>query len=262
MMNVYAIANQKGGVGKTATVANLGAALAELGRRVVVIDFDPQGHLTDTLGVAEAPAEGANLARALLGQFTGELGDLLVEAGRDLYLIPTSDDMFIVEQQMYGRSGREYLLSRFVDALRGWADDVLIDCPPSLGVLTDNGLVAARTRPEDDGIRGRVIVPVQAEDSSLKALRLFVRQVATLSEALTIDLDLAGMVVTQYDKRRGQIPTSTLEALEAHPTGVLMVIGDRKEIREGWRLKQTVLAHAPMSVAASWYRDLAKKLSA
>jgi anion-transporting ArsA/GET3 family ATPase len=134
-MRIYAIANQKGGVGKTATTVNLAAALAEAGRRVLIIDWDPQGHLTDALGVNHDPVAGACLPRALLGQWQGELGELVRQVAPNLYVIPTSDEMFLLEPQMYGRTGREYLLTRFVDALAGAFDDVLIDCPPSLGAL-------------------------------------------------------------------------------------------------------------------------------
>ncbi|WP_280232279.1 ParA family protein [Nocardia cyriacigeorgica] len=257
-MRIYAIANQKGGVGKTVDTINLAAVLRERGRRVLALDWDPQGHLTEAIGAK--PAEGATLARALLGQWSGELADLVQQVDGGLFVMPTSDDMFLLEPQMYGRSGREYLLSRFLEALVGIFDDIVIDCPPSLGALNDNALVATRRRPAGDPVQGRIVIPVQAEDSSIKALRLFLRQITTLQQALSIELDIAGLVVNLYDGRKGRIATSTLEAFQNHPLGVLAVFKDLKEVREAWRLRTTVIAHAPASETANGFRELADRL--
>ncbi|MFF5325332.1 ParA family protein [Janibacter hoylei] len=258
-MRVTAVVNQKGGVGKSATTINLGAALAARGRRVLLIDWDPQGHLTHALGLSEA-TDTANLAKALLGTWAGELGDLVTLAQDNLSVIPTSQDMFLLEPQMYAKTGREYLLSLLLDALRPAFDHCLIDCPPSLGALTDNALVAART---DDERTGGVLIPVEAEDSSLDALRLLLRQVRTLNGVLGIRVDIDGLVVNKYDSRRGRVATSTLSAYQNHKTlDVLAIVGDRKEIREGWRLHQPVVTHAPNSEPAEWYHDLAKRVDA
>jgi len=257
-MRIYAMANQKGGVGKTTTTINLAATLAGYGRRVLTVDWDPQGHLTEAIG-AQA-AESATLAKALLGQWSGELAELVQQVDSGLFVLPTSDDMFLLEPQMYGRSGREYLLSRFLDALVGVFDDVVIDCPPSLGALNDNALVATRRRPASDRVEGKIVIPVQAEDSSIRALRLFLRQVSTLQDALRIELEIAGMVVNQYDGRKGRIATSTLAAFEGHPLGVLAVFKDLKEVRESWRKHTTVVEHAPDSDTASGFRELVRRL--
>jgi chromosome partitioning protein len=258
-VRIYAIANQKGGVGKTVDTINLGASLAEHGRRVLAVDWDPQGHLTEAVG-AQLGAGGASLARAVLGQWSGELGELVQQVDNGMFVIPTSDEMFLLEPQMYGRSGREYLLSRFLEALAGTFDDVVIDCPPSLGALNDNALVAARRRSPGEQVQGRIVIPVQAEDSSIRALRLFLRQITTLQEALSIDLDVAGLVVNLYDSRKGRIATSTLRAFESHPLEVLAVFKDLKEVREAWRLRTTVLEHAPDSDTARGFRELAARL--
>lgn len=257
VMRTTAVVNQKGGVGKTATTINLGAALAEQGHRVLMLDLDPQGHLTKALGLGKA-IENATLARALLGQWSGELGELVTLVQDNLSVVPTSDDMFLLEPQMYGRSGREYLLSLLLDAFRPAFDHCLIDCPPSLGALTDDALVAART---DAQRRGGVLIPVEAEDSSLDALRLLLRQINTLNSVLGIQVGIDGLVVNKYDARRGKVATSTLSAYENHATlDVLAVIRDRKEVREGWRLKKPVVTHASDSEAADWFRDLAKRV--
>src|SRR4051812_7281505 len=139
-MQRFAVVNQKGGVGKTATTLNLGAALAEVGHRVLLVDFDPQGHLTRALGVPDATAP-ATLASTLLGQWDGELRELVTTHRERLHVIPTNPDMFLLEPQAYARPGREYLLEKLLDAMAPAYDVCLIDCPPSLGVLTDNALV-------------------------------------------------------------------------------------------------------------------------
>lgn len=254
-MKTTAVVNQKGGVGKTATTINLGAALAEAGQRVLLVDLDPQGHLTKALAISEAREE-ANLAKALLGLWSGELGELVTPFRERLSVLATCQDMFLLEPQMYAKTGREYLLSLLLDAFRPAFDHCLIDCPPSLGALTDDALVAARS----DGEReGQVLIPVQAEDSSLDALRLLLRQINTLQSVLGITVDIAGLVVNMYDARRGKVATSTLDAYKNHRSlAVLSVVGDRKEIREGWRLHKPVVEHAPGSEPAGWYRDLAK----
>lgn len=257
-VRIYAIANQKGGVGKTVDTINLAAALAEHGRRVLAIDWDPQGHLTEAIGAR--PAEGAKLADAILGRWSGELSELVQQVAGGLYVIPTSDEMFLLEPNMYGRAGRENLLSNFLDALVGIFDDVVIDCPPSLGALNDNALVAARHRPDSDQVQGKIVIPVQAEDSSIRALRLFLRQVTTLQEAVKIRLDVAGLIVNLYDGRKGRIATSTMDAFQSHPLGVLAVFKDLKEVREAWRMHTTVIAHAPDSETANGFRQLAGRL--
>lgn len=253
-MYVIAVGNQKGGVGKTASTLNTGAALAEAGHRVLLVDLDPQGHLTRALGLPDAGPE-ANLPRTLLGQWSGELGELITPYSDRLHLLPASQDMFVLEPQLYTRPGREWLLSRLLDALAPAYDYALIDCPPSLGALTDAALVAARTDAEHSG---SLMIPVQAEDSSFDALRLLLRQVTTLADALQIRVEVGGLVVNLYDGRRGRVATSMLAAFQRR-NDVLVIIGDRKEIREGWRLKQPVVVHAPTSEAAGWYRELATK---
>jgi len=257
-MTVTAVTNQKGGVGKTATAVNVAAAMAESGRRVLLVDLDPQGHGTVALGIAKAP-DRANLAAALLGQYDGDLGDLLapVDALDGLAVLPNCDEMFLLESQLHSRPAREMLLSRLLDVYAPHFDEIIIDCPPSLGVLTDSALYAARTGADR---RGRIVIPVQAEDSSLDALRLLLAQIATLSDAFGIDIDIAGLVVNLYDARRGSVVTTTMAAYQQHDLPVLATIGDRKEIREGWRRRQPVAVHAPDSTAAQWYRDLADQL--
>lgn len=254
-MHTVTVVNQKGGVGKTATTVNVGAALAEQGLRVLLVDLDPQGHLTRALGLQNA-TEPATLPAAMLGQWSGELGELVVVRSPQMHVIPTSLSMVLLEPQLYARSGREWLLSRLLDAVAPAYDVAVLDCPPSLGALTDAAIVAART---DAGRTGGLLVPVQAEDSSLDALRLLLQQIGSLTDVLSLDVRMLGLVVSLYDARRGRIVTSVMDALQSRGD-VLAVIGDRREIREGWRLHAPVVEHAPTSDAADWYRSLAQHL--
>ncbi|MGI5186507.1 ParA family protein [Dactylosporangium sp. CA-152071] len=252
-----ALLNQKGGVGKTAIAINLGAALAELGYRVLLIDLDPQGHLTEACSLAETQ-EPATLANALLMEgntLTAEHVKALVTTWREnIDVVPTNLDAFKLERQLYRVRGAEYRLERVVELLAagGGYDVCLIDCPPSLGVLTDNALVTAE----------QLIIPVQAEDSTLRALRLLLEQVTAVKTELRTDIDILGMVVNLYDRRKGQIVTSTLATLREMPLPILATIHDRAVIREAWRLGVSVLEHAPQSDATEAFRALAKHLVA
>ena len=254
------VTNQKGGVGKTVTTVNVGAALAQAGKRVLLVDLDPQGHLTDNLGLPHA-TEPATLANALLGDWSGELGDLIAVYRDNIHVIPTHPSMFLLEPQMYGAKvrNREQRLSKLLRYLDDAYDFCLIDCPPSLGALTDNGLVATgRRRGERGPFPGGVLIPVQAEDSTLNAIKLLFQQISTVEHEMELDLDIIGMVINLYDGRRGRIATSTRSALHSME-GVKVVgeIGDRTVVREGWRLHLPVVEHDPKSDAAHGYTELA-----
>ncbi|MFJ6701122.1 ParA family protein [Streptomyces sp. NPDC091272] len=254
-MDIYCMCNQKGGVGKTADTIGLAAALAEKGRRVLVIDFDPQGHLTDALGLAEA-VEPATLKNALLGEWTGDAHQLVTHYRERFDVIPWNLDAFLLLPGLYMSQGREHRLSRLLEAFEDDYDVCLIDCAPSLAADTDTALLAARRRP---GRRGGVLVPVEAEDSSIRALRMLLRQIGTLGDYMGADIDIVGLVPSKVDVRRGSITTSTLAAFQAlGEPPVLGVIRDRTEIRKAWREKKTVLEYAPQCEASGWYRELAQ----
>ncbi|MFF5265311.1 ParA family protein [Actinomadura viridis] len=254
-MYTLAVMNQKGGVGKTAVTINLGAALAEKGYRVLLVDLDPQGHLTEACGVPETTAP-ATLAKTLLAdadKLTTEDVRLLLTPWRDrVDVIATNIDAFLLERELYRMRGVEWRLQRVLEHVESLDvyDACVIDCPPSLGVLTDNALVAA----------GQALVPVQSEDSALRALRLLLEQVATMQAELRVQIDLLGMVVNLFDKRRGQIVTSTLETLRTMSLPILGVVADRTAIREAWRAGLPVVEYAPDSPSAVTFRELAATL--
>ncbi|MFF0698666.1 ParA family protein [Streptomyces tendae] len=256
--HITAVTNQKGGVGKTATALNVAGALAEAGQNVLLIDLDPQGHLTDGLGIEQAPAgEGtANLHRALIGEFTGSLADLIAPhsapAGR-LDLVPNTIEMFMAVRELDKQRAREQRLARLLSPVRGVYDHVLIDAPPSLDILTDNALAAA------DG----VLIPVQAEDSSLKALRLLLPQIASVDADLRDKpLQLHGLIVSLLRRPATKLAESVIaefEQLDGLP--ILGTVPLGVIVGEAWRSGRTVVDYAPDSEHAQAYRTIAKVLT-
>lgn len=256
---VTSVTNQKGGVGKTATTINVGGALAAAGRNVLLVDLDPQGHMTEGLQLAPAfDGEGAaNLYRALVGDYVGSIGDLITAhsapAGR-LDVVPNCLEMFKASRDIDKTKAREHRLDRLLRSVRGVYDHVLIDAPPSLDILTDNALTAA------DG----VLIPVQAEDSSLRALRLLLPQIASVDADLrTKPLQIHGLVVSLLRTPVTKVSQSVLDRFAELPDlPVLGTLPISVTVTEAWRYGKTVLDYAPKSTHADTYRTLARVLEA
>ncbi|MGW1675667.1 ParA family protein [Streptomyces sp. NPDC002324] len=254
-MDIFSMTNQKGGVGKTANTINLGAALAEFGRRTLLVDWDPQGHLTEALGIPESPGE-RTMKRWVLGEWSGDPHELLVEYRPNIFVLPTALDMFLLDKGLYATTNREMRLAHLLEHFEDDFDTAAIDAPPSLGIGTECALMAARRRPDR---RAGLLIPVEAEDSSIRALRLLLRQVGILSTEMRTDIDILGLIPSRYDIRDGEIVTSMLDAFRGlGEPPVIAEIRKRTDIRKAWREKKSVLEYAPRSEAADWYRDLAK----
>jgi chromosome partitioning protein len=254
-MDIFAMTNQKGGVGKTANTINLGAALAEHGQRVLLVDWDPQGHMTDALGIPESP-DDRTMKGWVLREWSGDPHQLAVQYRPNIAVLPTNIDMFLLDKGLYLTNNREMRLARLLSHFEGNFDAAVIDCAPSLGAGTDCALMAAR---KQQGKRSGLIVPVEAEDSSIRALRLLLRMVGILSIDMEAQIDVLGLVPSRFDTRDGEVVSSMLEAFRTlGEPPVIAEIKKRTDVRKAWREKVPVLEYDPKCEASTWYRDLAK----
>lgn len=185
MSKVITFSNHKGGVGKTTSAVNIGAGLTILKKRVLLIDLDPQANLSQSLGIT---AESRNIYGALRGEYG--LEPLLVTDGLDI--IPSTLDLSGAEIELSGEAGREYILRELIEPLRGAYDFILIDSPPSLGLLTINALTASN----------EVVIPLQAQYLAMQGLSKLLEVIAKIQKRLNKELSLGGVLITQYDKRK------------------------------------------------------------
>lgn len=247
MTRIVAVANQKGGVAKTTTVHSLGAALAERGRRVLLVDLDPQACLTFSTGI-DPDALELSLYEVLIGKASAR--DAL-RAADGLDLLPSSIDMAGVEVHLLTRPGREYAVARAIEPLAGDYDVVLVDCPPSLGVLTINGLTAA----------AGVLVPLQCETLSHRGVGQLMETIADVRSFTNPKLEVIGVVATMYDPRT-RLAQETLAGVgSAYGLAVLEPpVPKSVRVAEAPGRGCSVLRHASGSPSAAAYRALAGSL--
>ncbi|WP_328786113.1 ParA family protein (plasmid) [Streptomyces canus] len=241
--------------------------LPGLGLRVLLVDFDPQCHLTNQLGAAPLPMDGDSLTAHMAGSPNGDLRDLIVSIGEDtfdgrLHLLPACNDAFLLDVRLSAVRAREAALERALAPLEADYDVIVVDCPPSLGLSMDAAAYYGRRRDgEKPGQSGALIV-VQAEDSSADAYELLTTQIEDLRNDLKVDIDYLGIVVNLYDSRRGFIATSSLQGwVDIKDPRVVGLIGDLKEQKEAVRMKQPLLSYAPKSQQAIGMRALAREIA-
>jgi len=247
MTQVLAVANQKGGVAKTTTVHSLGAAMAERGRRVLLVDLDPQACLTFSTGTDPDKLD-VSLHDVLVGR--AGAADVLVTLD-DLHLLPASIDLAGAEVHLLTRPGREYALTRAMAPLLADYDVVLIDCPPSLGILTINGLTAAK----------QVIIPLQCETLGHRGVGQLLETIGDVRSFTNSELEVIGVIATMYDPRT-RLAQSTLAAVkDAYGLEVLdPPVPKSVRVAEAPGRGFSVLQHAPRSPSADAYRALAARL--
>jgi chromosome partitioning protein len=249
---VVAMCNQKGGVGKTTSTINLGAALVEYGRRVLLIDLDPQGALSVGLGV---PAQNMDrtIYNALMERHT-TLRDVTVPTDiPGLDLVPSNIDLSAAEVQLVSEVAREQTLLRALADVRHDYDYILIDCQPSLGLLTVNALTAAQG----------VIIPLECEFFSLRGVALLVDTIDKVKERLNPQLEISGILATMYDSRTVHCREVFSRVVEAFGDTVFQTVITRTvRFPETTVAGQPITTWAPTSSGASAYRDLAKEVLA
>jgi chromosome partitioning protein len=247
MSKVIAIAQHKGGVGKTTTTVNLGAALEVKGYKVLLIDLDAQANLTDSLGISTDKTTIERTLKSDIPFFEEET----VHVYGNLYAIPSTLELAGVEVLLLNSYARELILKNLIDQLRKHYDYILIDCPPSLGLLTVNALSAA----------DQVIIPLQAQYLAVKGLKSLLDIIAMIKKQLNRKLTIGGVLVTQYDSRK-VLNRDIAETIRADFKAEVFdtKIRDNVAIAEAPTAKQDIFRYAPTSNGAQDYKALAEEI--
>jgi len=252
MARIYTLVNQKGGVGKTTTAINLGAYLAQHGQRVLIVDIDPQSNATSCLGIDKHGVEKGSYQALLDGLHPASL--ILKNERLNLSLLPSSPALVGAEIELVDETERNTRLKNALTSLNGDYDYILLDCPPSLGLLTVNGLMAAQ-----DG----VIIPVQCEYLALEGLGQLTQTIQQVRSALYPDLRVRGVVLTMFDKRTNLANDVVAEVNNHFPKQVFKAVIPRSiRLAEAPSYGLPISEYAPNSVGAKAYDALAQELLA
>ncbi len=252
MPRVIAIANQKGGVGKTTTAINLGASLAVAEQRTLIVDIDPQGNATSGMGVAKTD-ELPTIYDVLVDGLP--LSDSIIEALHFPYLdfVPSNRDLVGAEIELVERGGREQILKGALDPVRSEYDVILVDCPPSLGLLTLNTLTAADS----------VLIPIQCEFYALEGLSQLLNTVRLVQRNLNPRLEIEGVLLTMYD-RRLNLSRQVADEARGYFGGRVFETTIPRNVRlaEAPSFGQPIVTYDVMSAGAQSYLELARELLA
>lgn len=250
MARTVAVANQKGGVAKTTTVAALAASLAERGYRTLAVDIDPQGSLTYSLGFEPDDIE-PTVHDVLVGRV--ELQDTIVSVDDEGFdLVPANIDLAGAEAYLLGRTAREYVLREAIEPVRADYQVILLDCPPSLGVLTINALTASE----------HVLIPMQAETLSHRGVGQLLETIDDIRRLTNRDLKVVGLLPTMYDGRTRHARQTLADIGERYEVPVLEPIPKSIRFAEAPGAGSSIVRFAPSHPGAEAYRRLGEQLVA
>lgn len=249
MARIIAMVNQKGGVGKTTSAVNMGAYLAWLGKFVLLVDIDPQGNASSGLGVNPLTIEKGIYNTIIDGVSTR---DIIVPTNHEgLKVAPASQDLAGARVELVGLDDREFMLTKALLEVKNDYDYIIIDCPPSLDLLTINGLVAA----------DEIMIPVQAEYLALEGLGQLLNTIDLVKNNLKSELKIAGAVVTMYDKRNKLANQVVKELREHFPYKVFNTLVPRNiRLTEAPSFGQSILSYDAKSQGGRAYESLAREL--
>ncbi len=252
MGRIYTLVNQKGGVGKTTTAINIGAYLAQFGQRVLIVDLDPQANATSCLGVDKQTVKGSTYDAILNATPVNSL--VLYNERLKLSLLPSSPALAGAEVELVAQLGRETRLKQAIMPIADRYDYVLIDCPPSLGLLTVNGLVAARNG---------VLIPVQCEYLALEGLGQLTQTIQLVRSVLFPELKVRGVILTMFDGRTRLSSDVVTEVSRHFPEQTFKTVVPRSiRLAEAPSYGLPVSSYAPGSSGADAYESLARELLA